>query len=142
VDFMLLHKLTAGIGGFGLEPLGNQTIYGQAMQASSAYTTGGQQAGQRSGSGMMPGGGMGSGMGGGVTMPPVSSMPSYNSTQPSVVSASALRDYGASVWISVPLHAGVSVSSVLSRSVPLHLTTVRVSLGVDVARLLFPGKRF
>ena len=92
----------------------------------------------------MPGGNMGPGMGngGGTAMPPATSMPFYDRTQQSVVSASDLRDYGASVWLSVPLHAGLSLSSVVSRSVPFHLTTIRVSIGVDLARLLFPGKHF
>jgi hypothetical protein len=85
---------------------------------------------------------MGTSTGGGMTMPPATSMPFYDHAQQSVVSASDLRDYGASVWLSVPLHAGLSLSSVVSRSVPFHLTTVRVSIGVDLACLLFPGKHF
>jgi hypothetical protein len=77
-----------------------------------------------------------------MTVPPATSMPFYDRAQQSVVSASDLRDYGASVWLSVPLHAGLSLGSVVSRSVPFHVTTVRVSIGVDLARLLFPGKHF
>ena len=143
VDFTLPRKLAVGIGGFGLLPIGNQIVYSQTVQAGSPGGT--QQTGQQSG-GMMPGGsmgpGMGTGNGGGMTMPPATSMPFYDNAQQSMVSASDLRDYGATVWLSVPLHAGFSLGSVVSRSVPFHATTVRVSIGVDLARLLFPGKHF
>jgi hypothetical protein len=144
VDFTLPRKLAVGIGGFGLEPIGNQVVYSETVQAGSPGSSGTQQPGQQNGGGMMPGGNMGPGMGngGGTTMPPATSMPFYDRTQQSVVSASDLRDYGASAWLSVPLHAGLSLSSVVSRSVPFHLTTIRVSIGVDLARLLFPGKHF
>ena len=144
VDFALPRKLAVGLGGFGLLPIGNQVVYSTTVPAGSSGG-GTQQTGQQNG-GMMPGGnmgpGMGTGNGGGMTTPPVTSMPFYDRAQQSVVSASDLRDYGASVWLSVPLHAGLSLGSVVSRSVPFHATTVRVSIGVDLARLLFPGKHF
>ena len=144
VDFTLSRKVAAGIGGFGLEPIGNQVIYSATVQAGAAGG-GTQPPGQQNG-GMMPGGNMGSGTGtgngGGMTTPPATSMPFYDSAQTSVVGASKFRDYGPSVWLSVPLHAGLSLGSVVSRSVPFHVTTVRVSIGVDLARLLFPGKHF
>ena len=144
VDFTLPRRLAVGIGGFGLEPIGNQVVYSATVQAGSPGA-GTQQLGQQNG-GVMQGGNMGPGMGtstgGAMTMPPATSMPFYDRAQQSVVSASDLRDYGASVWLSVPLHAGLSLGSVVSRSVPFHVTTVRVSIGVDLARLLFPGKHF
>ena len=144
LDFTLPRKLAVGMGGFGLEPIGNQVVYSTTVQPGSPGG-GTQQPGQQNG-GMMPGGnmgpGMGTGNGGGMTVPPATSMPFYDRAQQSVVSASDLRDYGASVWLSVPLHAGLSLGSVVSRSVPFHVTTVRVSIGVDLARLLFPGKHF
>ena len=146
VDFPLPRKLAVGIGGFGLEPIGNQVIYSQTVHSGSSGNGGSQQPGQQNGGGMMPGGGMGSGTGmgngGATTMAPATSMPFYDRAQQSVVSASDLRDYGASVWLTVPLHAGLSVSSAVSRSVPFHSTTVRVSIGVDLAGLFFPGKHF
>jgi hypothetical protein len=144
VDFTLPRKLAVGIGGFGLVPIGNQVVYSATVQAGPAGG-GTQPPGQQNG-GMMPGGNMGpgtgTGNGGGMTTPPATSMPFYDSAQTSVVGASNLRDYGPSVWLSVPLHAGLSLGSVVSRSVPFHVTTVRVSIGVDLARLLFPGKHF
>ena len=144
VDFPLPRKLAVGVGGFGLEPIGNQVIYSQTVHASSPTAGGSQQPGQPNGGGMMPGGNTGSGMGngGGTTVPPSTSMPFYDRAQQSMISASDLRDYGASMWLSVPLRAGLSISSAVSRSIPFHTSTVRVSIGVDLARLLFPGKHF
>lgn len=143
VDFSLPHKLTVGTGGFGLEPLGDQTVYSQTVLSGSSSSPAGSSPSQ-TGGGMMPGGSMGPGMGNGGTtvMPPVSSMPFYDRAQHSTVSASELRDYGASLWVSIPLHTGISLNSVVVRSVPFHLTTVRIGVGIDVAHLLFPGKHF
>ncbi len=129
VDFALRRKLTAGIGGFGLEPIGDQVVYRGTVRAGSPAA-----------GGMMPGGAMGPGMG--ITIPPATPMPFYDHAQPSVVKADDLRDYGPSAWLSVSLHAGLSFHFVVSRSVPFQLTTVRVSMGVDLGHLLFPGKHF
>jgi hypothetical protein len=143
VDFALPHKLAVGIGGFGLEPLGNQTVYSQTVLSSSSSNAASSSTSQ-TGGGMMPGGSMGPGMGNGGTtaMPPVSSMPFYDQAQHSTVSASELRDYGASLWVSIPLHSGISINTVVTRSLPFHLTAVRIGVGIDVAHLLFPGKHF
>jgi len=62
VDFALPRKLTFGIGGFGLEPVGNQIIYSQTVPAASPA---GSQSNMQYGTGMMPGGGMAPGMGSG-----------------------------------------------------------------------------
>ena len=136
VDFAIARKLNFGLGGFGLEPVGKQVVYSQTMQSGS-----------QTGGGMMGGGmgaGMGSGMGndGSVPMPPASSTPFYDNAQQSVVDASQLRDYGPSLWLSVPLHPGFSLNTAVARSLPFHLTTVRVGIEIDVARLLLPGKHF
>jgi hypothetical protein len=142
VDFILPRKLAVGIGGFGLEPIGNQVVYSATVQAGSPASGGTQQPGQQNGGGMMPPGNMGPVMGtgnsGGRTMPPATSMPFYDRAQQSVVSASDLRDYRASVRLSVPLHTGLSLNSVVSRSVPFHLTTVRASIGVDLCAPALP----
>jgi len=119
VDFPLPRKAIFGVTGFGLEPIGNQTVYSQTAVHAPPQT----------GGGMMPGSG-------GRMMPPF-----HSGAQQSVVTASELRDYGASVWLSIPLRAGFAVNAAVARSVPFHLTTVRVGLSIDVARLLFPGKR-
>lgn len=143
LDFRLPHKLTFGVGGFGLEPFGNQMVYSQTVMSGSS-TTASSGSGSQNGGGMMPGEGMGSGMGNGgtMTMPPTPSMPFYDQAQQTMVAANELRDYGASMGLSIPLHAGISLSTVVARSVPFHLTTVRVGVGLDVGRLLFPGKHF
>ena len=145
VDFSLPWKMSAGIGGFGLEPVGEQVVYSQAVAAATP-SSGTQQTGSPNGGGMMPGGGMGSGMGtgtgGGIVMPPAGSMQFYQQSQRSSIRAADLRDYGASAWLSVPLHAGLPFTSVVSRSIPFHATTVRVAIGADLARLLFPRKHF
>ena len=143
VDFALPHKLTVGIGGFGLEPLGNQTVYSQTVPSGPSSSASSSSTSQ-TGGGMMPGGSMGPGMGNGGTtaMPPVSSMPFYDQAQHSTVSASELQDYGASLSASIPLHSGISLNAVVTRSLPFHLTAVRIGVGIDVAHLLFPGKHF
>jgi hypothetical protein len=143
VDFALPHGLSFGVGGFGLEPVGKQIAYSQAVPAGSQS---GSQPSMPGGSGMMPGGAMGTGMasGGGMTMPstPASSMPFYMAAQQSVVSASELRDYGPSLLLSIPLHAGLSLNATVTRSLPFDLTITRVGIAVDVAHFLFPGKHF
>lgn len=142
VDFALPRKLAAGVSGFGLQPVGDQTVYSQVAPSGTSGIAGSQTPPQSGG--MMPGGGMGPGMGtgGGMTMPPSSSVPFYMAAQHSAVSASALQDYGASLWLSIPLHSGLTLNTVVARSVPFHLTTVHLGVGIDVARLLFPGKHF
>ncbi len=143
VDFTMAHKLAFGAGGFGLVPVGNQIVYSQTMKAGSSGSAGGQ-TNPPNGGGMMPGGGMASGMGGGggMTMPPVSSMRFYDQAHKSVVNANELRDYGASIWLSIPIHSGFSLNTLVTRSFPFDLTTVRVGVGIDVARLLLPDKHF
>lgn len=143
LDFTLPHKLTFGLGGFGLEPFGQQMVYSQTVMSGSSATAS-SGSGSQNGGGMMPGGGMGSGMGSGgtMTMSPTSAMPFYDQAQQTMVAANELRDYGASMGLSIPLHPGISLNTMVARSVPFHLTTVRVGIVIDVPRLLFPGKRF
>lgn len=143
VDFTMAHKLTFGLGGFGLAPVGTQIVYSRTMKAGSSASAFGQ-TNPPNGGGMMPGGGMGPGMGsgGGITMPPVTSMPFYDQAQKLVVNSSELRDYGASIWLSIPLYSGFSLNTFVTRSFPFDLTTVRVRVAIDVARLLFPRKHF
>ena len=142
VDFALPHKLGLGVGGFGLEPVGNQTVYSQPAAASSSG-----QSNTQSGNGMMPGAGMGAGMGsnagtGNSSGLPNTSMPFYGHGQQSAVPPSELRDYGASVWLSIPLRTGVSLNTSVARSIPFHLTTARIGIALDLAHLLFPNKHF
>ncbi len=139
-DFALPHNVRFGLAGFGLEPFGNQVVYSQTVMSGS-NTSGNSSSSSQSG-GMMPGGSMGPGMGSGgtMTMPPAANMPFYDQAQQTMIGASQLRDYGASIGLAVPLHAGISLNTTVARSVPFHLTTVCVGIGVDVAHLLFSGK--
>jgi hypothetical protein len=139
LDLSVGRRLTMGFVGFALRPTGTQTVHSQTMVTNMASGTSMPGAG-----GMMPGGPMMPGMGGsnGTGTPTDSSMPFYDRAQETVVSADELRDYGASGWLSIRLHRGVSLNVGAARSVPFHLTTARVGLGIDVARLLFPGKHF
>lgn len=140
LDMTVRRILTFGAGGFALRPIGNQTVYSQTVegrntsQAPSASNSGGS----------MPGASRGAGMGGdrGGVMPPASSMPFYDRAQQTVVNAGELRDYGAAAWLSIPIGRGLSLNVAAARSIPFHLTTARVGIGIDVARMLFPGKRF
>jgi len=134
VDFALPRKLTFGIGGFGLEPVGNQIIYSQTVPAASPA---GSQSNMQYGTGMMPGGGMAPGMGsgGGMTTSPSASMPFYDHAHQSTVAPSTLRDYGASIRLSIPIHSGISLNTVVARSLPFNLTTARVGVAINVAHL-------
>jgi hypothetical protein len=69
-------------------------------------------------------------------------MPFYDQTQQSTVSASELRDYGATLSLSIPLRSALSLNTVVARSLPFHLTSVRVGVEINVAHLFFPGKHF
>ena len=137
VEFTLHHKVALGIGGFALRPFGAQTVYSQTANADSAALDGGQSPGTPGG--MMPGGHMGQVPAATVSAPGMS-MPFYDRTQRSIVDASDLQDHGASVWLSIPLRPGLSLHAGMARSLPFHLTTVRVGFGLDLARLLLPGK--
>ena len=139
LDLSVGRRLTMGFVGFALRPTGAQTVHSQTMATNMAGGPSVPGAG-----GMMPGAPMMPGMGGpnGAGTSPDSSMPFYDRAQETVVSADELRDYGGSAWLSIRLHQGVSLNIGAARSVPFHLTTARVGLGIDVARLLFPGKHF
>jgi hypothetical protein len=127
LDFALAHRLTFGLSGFALRPTGAQTVYSQTMQPSATTGNPSQTPG-----GTTPGGHTPSGM----------MTPFYEQAQRSVISGSELDDYGAAVWVSIPLHEGLSLNVSAARSVPFHLTTIRAGIGIDVARLLFRRSRF
>jgi hypothetical protein len=138
MDFALPHRLSLGIAGFGLEPIGNQVVYSQPVATGSS----GNQSDTQPGNGMMPGAGM-SGMGPANTPnPPNPSMPFYGHGQQSTVPPGELRDYGASLSFSIRLNAGVSLNTSVAQSIPFSLTTAHIGIAVDVAHFLFPNKRF
>jgi hypothetical protein len=141
LDLSAGRRVTLGFVGFALRPTGAQTVHSRTMQSNMISGDDGPVPGGPSSGGMMPGGHTIPGVGGG-TIPAGVSMSFYDRAQQTVISADELRDYGASAWVSIRLHQGLSLNITTARSFPFHLTTVRVGMGIDVARLLFPGKHF
>lgn len=70
------------------------------------------------------------------------SMPFYDRTQGSIVDAN--ENLGPRrVGLAIDTAALGSVAAYgVARSLRFHLTTVRIGPGIDLARLLLPGKRF
>ncbi|TAM95581.1 MAG: hypothetical protein EPN45_22580, partial [Rhizobiaceae bacterium] len=129
LDLSVGRRFTMGFVGYALRPTGAQTVHSQTMATNMAGGSSVPGSG-----GMMPGGPMMPGMGGpnGAGTPADGSMPFYDRAQETVVSADELQDYGASAWLSIRLHPGLSLNVGTARSVPFHLTTARVGLGIDV----------
>ncbi|MCZ2078568.1 MAG: hypothetical protein LC130_26685 [Bryobacterales bacterium] len=144
LDLSAGRRLTLGFAGFALRPTGAQTVHSRTMGTNMANDGGPVPAVPNPG-GMMPGGHTtpgvtGSSTSGSTSMP--LAMPFYNQAQETVLSADELQDYGASAWVSIRLRQGLSLNVTAARSLPFHLTTVRIGMGFDLARLLFPGKHF
>ena len=151
-DLRAAPRLTFGAGGFGVMPTGTQVVYSRIAMGQASAPAQGSGAGTGTPSGSMGGNGMGgtgSGMSGPTTPQNMSQMPAsvlahmpFLATTGAAVPASELEDYGANAWASVTVARGVTLNFAAARSVPFQLTTVRVSLGLDLARLLFPSKHF
>lgn len=146
-DVRAARRLTFGMGGFGVAPTGTQVVYSRIMMGQASTPAQGSGAG----AGNSPGG-MG-GMGGGPSgTPPAQNMPQMTAgvlahmpflgATGAAVPASELDDYGANAWASITVARGVTLNFAAARSVPFQLTTVRVSLGLDLARILFPSRHF
>ena len=117
LDIEFFRRLTVGASGFALWPVESQTVFSQATgQGGSSTPSGGMHGGM---------------MGGGVLT---------GSISPVVVSSNDLQDHGVAGWISYPLHRTVSLNFNIARSFPFELTTVRFGFGLDLGRLLFPGR--
>jgi hypothetical protein len=123
LDFAIHRRISLGVAGFTLRPFGSQTIYGDMMQAQGSSSSGDMPR---------PGGGMGHiapGMSpGGST----AAMPFYERSQQTSISAGELADHGASAWVSFPIRPGLVFTTAVARSIPFHLTTVRVGIAVDI----------
>lgn len=130
-------RLILGGGGFAVRPAGAQVVFSRVTAPEPPPAT--SPPPQPPGGGRPPGRGRGTGPPSGV---PHGQPPVFDIGTPTEVAASELRDHGANVWGSLYLHPAVSLNAAVARSVPFRLTTVRVGLGFDVARLLFPGRRF
>ena len=150
-DVRAARRLTFGVGGFGVVPTGTQVVYSRIMMGPASAPAQDSGAGAGNSPGSVGGNGMG-GTGSGVGQPlapDMSQMPAglrahmpFLATTGASVPASELEDYGANAWASVTVAGGVTVNFAAARSVPFQLTTVRVGLGLDLARLLFPSRHF
>lgn len=176
-EFRVAPQLTAGVGSFGLIPMGTQVVYsrivpGQASGSQIALpgtggasgSTGGSGGSGAGGSGSSGGsGGSGSGGGSGIggsggsggsggaggtgSGGPASSTPAkvpshmqFLANAVSTLPATDLRDYGVNAWATISIARGATLNFAVARSVPFQLTTARVSLGLDLPRLLFPSR--
>jgi len=54
------------------------------------------------------------------------------------VQASDLRDHGVNAWSSIAIHPAISIQIAVARSLDFSLTTVRVGLGFNFGRHVFP----
>ena len=127
LDFALAHRLSFGLSGFALRPAGVQTVYSQTMPSSASAGNPTQTPG-----GTMPG----------THTAPGMTMSFYEQAQRSIISGSELEDHGAAVWVSIPLHEGLSLNVQAARSVPFHLTTIRAGIGIDLCACSFLGNAF
>lgn len=139
-DLRAAPRLTCGAGGSGVIPTGGQAVYSRVAMTPAPVTTG-----EGASSGSM--GGMSGVAGGPPASQPMPSIPAnvlahmpFLATTGAAASASELQDYGANAWASFTVARGVALNFALARSVPFQLTTVRVSLGLDLARLLFRSR--
>ena len=125
LEFQVRHRLTFGVSGFALRPLGEQTVH--SRMTGAADTPSGRTAMEEH---MNP-----------QSAHVTRQRPFYEYAQRSIVPAGQLHDHGAGVWASAALHRGVWLNLAVTRSQPFELTTVRFGLGFDLGRFLFPAKR-
>ena len=129
VDYRVCRRLTIGLGGFGVQAMGDQMVISQMTETTPAATTM---------PGMPPGHmppGMGAGSAGSGAMP-AGSMPFYGHGPQTVVPGSDVSDHGVSAWASWSFSPGITLGFNVARSIPYELTTVRVALGFDLSRPL------
>jgi len=115
LELQLARRLRIGAGGFAVRPSGEQVVYSRVIP------------------GRRPGGQTPPGRSDGSTKPPKT--PVYEIAPLTTSPASELQDHGANAWVSVALHRAASLNLAVARSVPFQLTTVRVGLSFDIARL-------
>ncbi|MBK5295340.1 MAG: hypothetical protein JJE04_27135 [Acidobacteriia bacterium] len=129
IEFQAHRRIVIGAGGFALRPLGAQSVISR-VSAEPAPTN--QPAQPQPTQGPPPGPGKRVGP---KNRPP-NEPPVFEQGTIAEVSAQDLRDHGASVWSYVRLHPALTLHLAVARSVPFRLTTARVGLGFNVARLL------
>jgi len=122
-------RLVIGVGGFALRPTGSQLVISRTSVEPSPASQPAQPQPPRG-----PPPGRGRGVGPKVRAP--GEPPVFEQGTTAEVSAADLRDHGVSGWSYVRLHPSVSLQFAVARSVPFRLTTARVGLAFNVARLL------
>ncbi len=123
VEISALRRFTFAFTGFAVRPIGAQMVYNR-MSMDQVPGTSGTSTGDWSH------------MSGGMSMPFLAT----GSTTTTTASAGELRDHGASAWTSMAVSNGVFLQFGVARSLPFELTTVRVGLGFDLARLVLRGR--
>ncbi len=119
-------RIDLGVGGFAVEPIGDQQVTSrEVVQGASPAPVSGMTPGM----GHMPGGSNR------VIRP---GMPSFPQVNHATLRSSELRDHGVNGWASVAIAPALSLQFGVARSLDFDLTTVRVGLGFNFGRLLFP----
>ena len=126
VDYRVHRRLTVGLGGFGVQAMGDQMVISQmTVTAPPASSMPGMPPGH-----MPPG--MGPGSAGSGAMP-TGSMPFYGHGPQTVVPGSDVSDQGVSAWTAWTVTPGITLTVNVARSIPYELTTVRVGIGFDLS---------
>ena len=129
-------RVNLGIGGFAVEPFGEQEMTSREVaQDASPAPPSGMPPGMGHNPGTMPG--MGHIPGGSTGMFPVG-LPPFMQMSHATVQASDLRDHGVNAWSSIAIHPAISIQIAVARSLDFSLTTVRVGLGFNFGRHVFP----
>ncbi|MBI4905159.1 MAG: hypothetical protein HY820_16105 [Acidobacteria bacterium] len=132
-------RTSLGIGGFAVAPFGDQQITSrEVMQGASSASASVTPSAMGHNSGAMPGVGHMPGGSSGVLQP---GLPPFMQVSHATVQASDLQDRGVNTWTSIAIHPALSIQIGVARSFDFDLTTVRVGLGFNFGRLLFPRIR-
>ena len=138
-------RINLGIGGFAVEPFGDQEMTSREVMQDASPPPGGTQPpvtgmppGVGHNPGTMPGEGHMPGGSNGMLQP---GLPPFMQVSHATVQASDLRDRGVNAWTSIAIHSTLSLQINVARSLDFNLTTVRVGLGFNFGRLLFPSTR-
>lgn len=132
-------RIGVGIGGFAVEPFGEQEMTSrEVMQDASSAPAPGMPPGKGHNPVTMPGLGESPGGLSGMVHPV---LPLFMQVSHATVQASNLRDHGVNTWTSIAIHPSLSFQIAVARSFDFSLTTVRVGLGFNIGRTLFPSFR-
>ena len=129
-------RVNLSIGGFAVEPFGEQEMTSrEVMQDASSALPSGMPPGVGHNPGTMPGMGHMPGASTGMLQP---GLPPFMQVSHATLQASDLRDHGVNAWSSIAIHPAFSLQIGVARSLDFRLTTVRVGLGFNFGRHVFP----